>query len=225
MFLKNLYYFFKFCCLVTITVEMECFDKVKLKNLKFTHSRISVAYAMFFIVLTVILNFFSVKYIYVTDISWMAMFDKLSQIIQTSFLVFSALIIMVYFCVKQSEIIKIAKNLSLNVSSVMNFSGKKSNDPAIENSVKKVYFSSLFIWVVTIVTSFRDGDPTEYRFGIMIASMFVYWVIIQYSLILILITCMFRMINSRFKNIFQKSIFVKDISLTLNQEFKNNSFK
>lgn len=224
MFLKNLYYFFKVCGLATIYVDSKYLDKNKLKYLTFMYSKESVVYNIFLITLIVIMNIFSLKYIYTVKVIWMIQFDRLSQIILILALVLSSSIILVIYCIKQSEMIKIGNKLNIIVDSLMNLRNDKKNDePSIEYIVKIVCFVNIFTWTTIFLMSFLSGDPFEYNIGIIMSSFFINWTVIQYSAILILIFNLFRLINLRFQRIFEKPELIKNVSFILDYKHGNKS--
>lgn len=224
MFLEFLYYFFKICGLATIYVDSKCLEITRLKNSTFSYCKLSIFYNFLLMVFMSVMSFFSVNYIFNCNLSWMVKFDKLFQIIQVFSLLLSTITILVLFCYKQKEMIKITEKLIMIVHTTMKFCDKKTNYSAANRTVKTVFFLSIIIWSLTITTVTIKG-PIEHRFGIAMTSFFVNWVLVQYSIILILIYYVLRTMNSHFKRIFEKPKLKKNITFQLDNEPESSFFK
>lgn len=213
MFLNYLYYYFKICGLATMHFDA--------RNLTFTNSKMGVVYNMLLITLMILMNSFTVKYIYFNEANWTILFDQLSTVIQVFSFLFSALSILLLFCVRQNEMIKIIKRLIVIVESSMNLGNKKNFVSTLSHNIKTMYYLNTFIWVLIIATSCKDENSVEFGVGITMTNFFIHCVIVQYSTVLIVIFHTFQLINSSFQRLYEKPILMKQISLILDYKLEN----
>lgn len=217
MFLKYLYYCFKIFGLATL--------KVDTKYLLFTHSKTSMVYNMFLVTLIITMNVFSVKSIYSDEAKWMLIFDKFIHIIQVFSFLISTVIILILYCARQKEMMKIATNFITILESLCTFWKKKNDYVSLLSTVKAVYCLDSIICMMMIGTSFKPGISTEFTLGVNLTGFFVHCVSIQYSTVLIMIFYTIKMINSKFKSIFEKPTLTNDISFLLDNKLENKALK
>lgn len=216
MFLRLLYYFFKVFGLATIHVDTRC--------LTFTHSKLSVVYNAFLITLTILISFITIEYVY--TITWLPPFEKIYHTVQLLSLFISTIIVLALHCARQSKIIKMSTNLCRILISLRNFCHKRNSELLLEHKLKKVYFLDIFILVAVLATSFTSADPSDFyilTISTVVFSFLIHCVVIQYGMVLIIIFCTFRTINSYFQDIYKKPIMRKDTLFILDYETDNES--
>lgn len=203
LFIKFIYYFYKICGLMVITVNLKFSEVEQFRNLKFVYSTKGVLYNFFLIFCLAILNFFSVKHF--SNFKFLDNFETFFQKTQTIFTFIIFFVILTMYSFQQKKSMEIAERLQIITISLTNINRVRDHGKiSLLTVVKSIYLINSVIWLILIVTSLAGSEPNVYLF-INLSNLTINWMVLQYATIIVLIYHLFENLNYKFVNTFVNS--------------------
>lgn len=193
LFVKFIYYFFKICGVATLSCHIKTSENDKVKHSLFTPSTGGILYNAFLICLATILSYFSIKISYSGDFTERIKFERVVDLIQTSFFIITTLLVLIIFCIQQHQMINIANRLHKLTELSINLNSKIEQLLFID--IKRIFVAHAVLMISFIITTPASIELTLYFMSITLCNIIISAFVIQYTVALKVIRYIFKVIN------------------------------
>lgn len=196
--MKFFYLYFKVFGLATMNVELN--KNYKIKKWIFTYSRLGNVYNIALICFLSVLKFFCIRLMFeFYDVSGGNQFDKIIDLARLVISVVGSIIILFKFCICQETAIRIVNRIIAfqEYCSVSDFKQFYRNKDVLIN-ILEIFIVNASIWIVMIFSSkmYRDKKSMTFYTATFSCDLIINYTIIQYSILLKLISEFFHSVNS-----------------------------
>ena len=219
VFIKIIFYFFKFFGVATMTLDTTSKNNTKQNNQIFIRSKKGFLYNVFLICLTIGSIYYSVKLAYISDLVVRNFTEKLIDAWQTMLCLFTSMFVLVMFCVQQEKVIRISNELTAFTKLSRNFDQRTctKTESILLNEVKIILFANLLTTIASVVSIPTDYfDVIMYFISVTLYSLVINAMLIQYTVVLKVICHMFKTINASLLCTLEESTVESDITFIKN---------
>ncbi|NP_001177697.1 gustatory receptor 23 [Nasonia vitripennis] len=215
MFLKSLFYFYKIFGVAPMTLDS---TKNRPSDVSFAYSKFGILYNLFLVILT-IFAFYQCAILVHFDVSVGMDFQRFVNTTHLIFFVFTTLIVLIIFCVRQERAVALANRLSS-----IYYLNKNIKLSAILPSIKGIVsmtFITTIMWLVT--TPYDDAHLLTYYVAISLYNFVINSVFLQYSVLLKLLYHLYRSLNTDLRSLLESLDIAIEMDRHSNNEIKLTS--
>ena len=219
LFIKIIFYFFKFFGIATMTYDVPSNTNTKQDKQMFIRSKKGFLYNAFLMCLTIGTIYHSFNLAYISDLTIRNLTEKLIDTWQTMLCLFTTMFILVMFCVQQEKVITISNELTALTKLSRNFDKRTctKRESILLNEVKIILFANLLTTIACVVTIPTDYyDVMMFFVSVTLYSLVINAMLIQYTVVLKVICHMFKTINASLLCTLEESTVESDITFIKN---------
>ncbi|OXU27795.1 hypothetical protein TSAR_011298 [Trichomalopsis sarcophagae] len=209
MFLKSLFYFYKIFGVAPMILDS---TKNRPSDVSFAYSKFGILYNLFLVILT-IFAFYQCAILAHFEVSVGMDFQRFVNTTHLIFFVFTTLIVLIIFCVRQERAVALANRLTS-----IYYLNKNIKLSTILPSIKGIVlmtFATTILWLAT--TPSDDAHLLTYFVEISLYHFVINSVFLQYSVLLKFLYHLYRSLNTNMRSLLESL----DIAIEMNRHSDN----